>query len=65
MEFEALELLKWIVEQVEEFQNVSLESFLPNITDYDNIQQETASKEEETEAKVDHIYQLYVRDTNY
>ena len=56
MEFEALELLKWIVEQVEEFQNVSLESFLPNITDYDNIQQETAIKEEETGAKVDHIY---------
>ena len=56
MEFEALELLKWIVEQVEEFQNGSLESFLPNITDYDNIQQETAIKEEETGAKVDHIY---------
>ena len=55
MEFEALELLKWIVEQVEE----SLEFFPPNITDYDKIQQETASKEEETEAKVDHIYLVF------
>ena len=57
--FEALELLDWIVEQVEDFQNGSLESFLPNITDYDNMQQDTRSREEETEAKVDHIYLVF------
>ena len=56
MDFEALELLNWIVEQVEEFQNGSLESFVPNITDYDNMHQDTASREEETGTKVDHIY---------
>ena len=64
MEFEALELLNWIVEQVEDFENGSLDSFLPNITDYDNIQQDTASREEETGAKVDHIYLVYDIDTN-
>ena len=53
MEFEALELLNWIVGQVE---NGSLGSFLPNITDYDYMQQETGSREEETGSKVDHIY---------
>ena len=56
MDFEALELLNWIVEQVEEFQNGSLESFLPNITDYDKMPQDTVSREEDTGAKVDHIY---------
>ena len=64
MEFEALELLKWIVEQVEDFQNESLEYFLPNFTDYDNIHQHTVLIDEETEAKVDHIFLVYDRDTN-
>ena len=66
MEFEALELLIWTLEQVEDFENGSLESFLPNITDYDydNIHQDTARMDGETEAKVDHIFLVYDRDTN-
>ena len=65
MEFEALELLNWIVEQVEDFENGSLESSLPNITDYDYMKQDTGSREEETGAKVDHIYLVYDKHTNF
>ena len=55
MEFEALDLLEWIVEQVENFDNGSLDSFL-NITDTDPVRFTTEVVNKQTEAKVNKDY---------